>query len=90
VPKRYSFYGKKIFDEIFEASPAIQRDFFDLLQGLRDDPQHLPGKALLGVLPLKDPRLAGAYTAPFDNGLLVYQVMADYPIIMLIQVSWLD
>lgn len=43
---------------------------------------------MLGVRELKD-HGPSMFTAPFDDGLLLYQVMSDYPIIKLVQVTWL-
>jgi hypothetical protein len=88
-PKRYQFVGKRVIDQIAEAPAPIQKDFWTVLEVLQDHPHPIPGKSLLGVLELKDPQLPSGYTVPFDNGLLVYQVMADYPIIQLVQVTWL-
>ena len=31
-----------------------------------------------------------SFTAPFDAGLLIYQVMKDFPLIVLIDVFWID
>lgn len=90
TPKRYRFHGEQVLEQIDEAPEDVKEEFLALLTGLQDHPHPLPGEALLGVMPLKEKR-GGMFTAPFDDGLLVYQVMADYPIIKLIQVvTWLD
>lgn len=34
--------------------------------------------------------MPNAFTAPFDAGLLSYQVMRDFPPVVLIDVFWLD
>jgi hypothetical protein len=39
-----------------------------------------------GVRPLKTE--PGGYTAPFDDALLVYQVLRDFPCIQLRMVRW--
>jgi hypothetical protein len=51
-------------------------------QGLADE-----ATEVVGVRPLK--ASPGGYTAPFDDALLVYRVLADYPRIELLMVAWL-
>lgn len=89
APKRYKFVGERVFDDIGQAPPEVKSAFFKLLEGLAPDP-HLPGAAHLDVLPLKDPRFVAAYTAPYDEGLLLYQVKADFPVVYLVDVLWFE
>lgn len=45
---------------------------------------------MLGVMDYKENDIpGGGFTAAFDNGLLLFQVMADYPLIRLVQITWL-
>lgn len=87
--KRYSFqYSPQVSEALKSASPAVLLSFYTLLEGIGEYP--FPGASLLGVLEYKEKDLpGGGYTATFDNGLLLFQVMADYPIIKLIQITWL-
>jgi hypothetical protein len=61
-------------------------DFIGLLEQLKRDPY--PGGDA-GVLRFTEPgaRLTNAFTAPFDRAILLFQVMADYPVIRLVQVT---
>jgi hypothetical protein len=86
--KRYSFqYSPQVGGALEEAPEAVLNDFFTLLEGIGRFP--FPGTSLLGVQHYKETDVPGGYTASFDDGLLLFQVMADYPIIKLIQITWL-
>lgn len=39
---------------------------------------------------LQDSRTPNGFTAPFDAGLLAYQVMRDQPVVALVDVFWID
>jgi hypothetical protein len=39
---------------------------------------------------LQDPSKPNGFTAPFDDGLLSYQVMRDFPVIKLADVFWVS
>lgn len=79
------------FRTLIQSAPAdIRKALAELMGPILDHP--LPRQSLLGVRPLRDPRLADAYTVPFADGkgLLVYQLMPDQPIIRLLDMTWVD
>lgn len=83
MPERYSFLNQDPIALVEGAPKPVREAFVRLLEALARDPFQSPG-----VLPAKGIGLAAAYTAPFGDGLLLYQVMADYPAIKLIDVFW--
>lgn len=86
--KRFSFqYSTQVSDSLQEAPLEVLESFFVLLDGIGRYP--FPGTSLLGVQPYKETDVPNGYSASFDDGLLLFQVMADYPIIRLIQITWL-
>jgi hypothetical protein len=85
VAARWAFYGERVLWEIREASGDVQEDFRTLMYELTKDPR----RAGLGVLPLKD-GTGGQYSVPFDNAVLVYEILADHPWIHLLHVAWTD
>jgi hypothetical protein len=89
-PHRYEVIGEGVLDFVDNFAPDLVYDaFYDLLERLMvgpypdDDPD-------LGVLPLQDPTKPNGFTAPFDRGLVAYQVTVDIPAIRLVDVFWLD
>lgn len=82
--------GKRVHDEIAAAPSEVRTQFATLLRAIALHPR--PGEAVLGVLPLKEGREHDEFTAPFDDGLLVYRLMpwVDYRVIRLIAVVWLE
>ncbi len=75
----------------YKAMPSdIKTQFEALVRALSEHPR--PGEALLGVLPLKDGQSNDEFTAPFDDGLLVYRIMpwVDYRVLRLALVVWLE
>lgn len=88
MAKRHKFlYSPQVKKALEDASPDVIEAFLGLLEGLQRYP--FPGTALLGVLPYRETDLAGAYTATFGDGLLLFQVMVDYPLIKLVEIVWL-
>jgi len=47
-----------------------------------------PISETLGVMRSKD--APSMYTAPFDNGLVNYQVLADHPVVWVAEIIWLN
>ena len=43
---------------------------------------------MVGVAPVRDD-LPQTYTAPFDFAVVMFQVLADYPVIWVAQITWL-
>jgi hypothetical protein len=86
---RYLIEGKRVHTEIAEAPSDVRTQFATLLRAIAQNPR--PGEAVLGVLPLKEGQERDEFTAPFDDGLLVYRIMpwVDYRVIFLIAVVWL-
>lgn len=81
-PFRWDFHGEGVLDEIARAPVEVREDFARLLGALVRNPRD--PKA--GVKPLKS--APGGFTAPFDDALLVYQVLKDYPRMQLLLVRW--
>lgn len=82
--------GPKVLDYVDAFAPEHAFDeFYDLLELLTTgpNPEDQPGA---GLLPMQDPDMPNAFTAPFDAGLLSYQVMKDHPLVVLIDVFWID
>lgn len=89
VDRHYKFiYSPQVESALSDAPSTVLDAFFALLEGLHAYP--FPGTALLGVMDYKENDIpGGGFTAAFDNGLLLFQVMADYPLIRLVQITWL-
>lgn len=87
---RWLIQGKRVRDEIAAASSEVRAQFATLLRAIELHPR--PGEAVLGVLPLKEGQESNEFTAPFDDGLLVYRLMpwVDYRVITLVAVVWLE
>jgi hypothetical protein len=88
-PHRWHIGGGKVLDYVDKHAPDEVYDaFYDLLDRLvlgpypDDDPS-------LGVLPLQDPYKPNGFTAPFDGGLVCYQVTEDIPTVKLVDVFWM-
>jgi hypothetical protein len=84
---RYTYHGDQVLEEI-DATPArIKREFVAVIESLAEN----PFGTSIGVHPLKgldfSPQM---FSVPFDGALLVFQVMADYPVILLVHITWLD
>jgi hypothetical protein len=82
---RYTYHGDQVLEEIDAAPDRIKRDFVSVIESLAEN----PFGTSIGVRPLKgldfSPQM---YSVPFDDALLVFQVMADYPIILLVHITW--
>jgi hypothetical protein len=87
---RYWLIGRPVLDYVDRFAPdSVYHQFYDLIEALMEFgpyPEDQPG---LGILPLQDPGKPNGFTAPFDRGLLAYQVMLDQPAIKLVDVFWL-
>lgn len=86
MARRYRFrYYPGVRDALSTAPPEARHAFGELLRILETHP--FPNESLVGVLEYKETDLRGAYTVPFgETNLLLFQVMADYPLIRLIDV----
>lgn len=87
--------GDRVFQLIDEADESVRRDFYDVMGHLAEDP--FPGtSAAPGILPFEgsffddvnERYIQAAWSVPFDDGLLVYEALADYPRIYLVRVLW--
>lgn len=87
--------GDRVLDEIAQAEEEVRWDFYEVLEHLVEDP--FPGTSRAeGIMPFEgifwDDAQGGyvqpGWTVPFDDGLLVYQALADYPRIYLLRVLW--
>jgi hypothetical protein len=82
-------------NEIAEAEEPVRWDFFELLEHLVEDPFPETSSAH-GIMPFEgveydvpaSGRIRPGWTVPFDDGLLLYQALKDYPRIYLIDVLW--
>lgn len=84
---RYTYYGEQVLSEIDGAPDRIKRDFVAVAESLSENPYGTS----IGVRPLKGLNFTPQmYSVPFDDALLVFQVMADHPVILLIHVTWVD
>lgn len=81
-PLRWEIAGEATLAQVAQAPQEAKRDFKRLLDRLTRNPRDRRA----GVLPLKS--RPGGYTAPFDDALLVYSVLADYPRIELLLIVW--
>ncbi len=80
-PNLWEFYGEAVLSEVAKARPQVREDFVRLMNRLTTNPRQGRGVRQLRTEP-------GGFTAPFDDALLVYQVLADYPRIHLWLVVW--
>ena len=78
---RWEFYGEGVLAEIAKAPQDVKEDFYQLMDRVTRSPRRSKG-----VIRLQG--TAGGFMAPFDDGWLVYQVLADYPRIHLLMVVW--
>lgn len=88
-PSRYDVIGEGVLRHVDRFAPDDVYDaFYDLLEELMVGPypDDSPG---LGILPVQDDTKPNGFTAPFDAGLLAYQVMRDMPVIKLVDVFWM-
>jgi hypothetical protein len=84
-PFRRSFHlERKVRLSLRGASPEEREQFFALLDHLAVNPTD----PMVGVAPVRDD-LPQTYTAPFDFAVVMFQVLADYPVIWVAQITWL-
>jgi len=67
-----------------KATEDVQEEFFVLMERLSRNPRD-PEIAI--VLSRDAP---ATYTAPFDDGLVEYQILADHPWLWVSRIIWLD
>lgn len=83
-PFRYSFYLEgKIKKRLAEARPEQREDFYRVLEQICLNPKGWG-------LPLKDNVPPSAFTASFDQAVMLYQVLADHPVVWVLQITWLE
>lgn len=72
------------------ASKEVRGLFFELVKALRIHPypSERPNEHPY-VLPFKGRSQPNCFTAPFDDGLLAYQIKADQPLIDPLHIVWL-
>jgi hypothetical protein len=78
----YSLRGDNVLQRI-SARPEVWDDWLALADQLTGSPR-TAGDSIRDF-----DALPSTYTAEFDAAVLMYQVMADYPIVELLQVTWL-
>lgn len=86
----YWIVGPAVLAHVDAFAPEeVYDEFYDLLELLVSgpNPQDQPGTR---ILPLQDPTKPNGFTAPFDAGLVAYQIMRDQPVVVLVDVFWLD
>lgn len=66
------------------ASEDVQEEFYILMERLTRNPKDPE----LAIVPSKD--APGTYSAPFDDGLVEYQILADHPWLWVSRIAWLD
>ena len=83
-PDRYRIEDPNgVFDYLNDnASDLSKWDFYNRLAEIAEEP--LPGDG--DVFPLRDEDKPNTFTASFGDGFIVYQVMADHPVIFLVDV----
>lgn len=74
-----------VLPRVAQAGERTRRKFLARMLELIENP--LPGDG--DILPLQDPTRPNGYTASFGDGLVLYQVMKDQPLVKLIDVLWL-
>lgn len=83
--------GERIYDMVDRDAPEdVWDEFYSTLETLSQDgpyPEDQPG---MGVLTYQEPSRPNCFTIPFDHGLLLYQVMRDFPVIKLVDAFWGD
>lgn len=82
-PFRWTYSGNAVLHEVAQAPIDAREDFTVLMYRLAKNPRD---KAA-GALPSRD-GTPGGWTAPFDDALLFYQVLADHPHFYLLLVRW--
>lgn len=89
----YKFrWAPQVRDALSAAPDPVRVAFVEhFLPALQLYPHKPPGHETLGVLPLKHEKYGHMYTVPISGGegLLTFQVLQDYPIIVLRHIVWL-
>lgn len=89
-PRWHYIIGPGALDYVDGFAPNdVYNAFYDLIEALQVGPY--PDDDLSsGVLELRDPSKPNGFSAPFNRGLVAYQVMLDQPVIKLVDVFWMD
>jgi hypothetical protein len=66
------------------ASEDVQEEFYVLMEQLSRDAKNPE----LAIVPSKD--APHTFTAPFDEALVEFQDLADYPLLWVSRIIWLD
>jgi len=86
-PRQWHFFNTAaVSRRLASANTWVKQEYATLLEQLATDPRGgAPG--ILTAKRWPDPSL---FSAPFDDGLVLYQVMADQPLVKLIDVLFLS
>lgn len=80
-------YHLRIVPKVIAKAGALPEDarleLFELIEALRENPQSRE----LGVLPLKDSQYLNCFSAPFSQGVLVFQIYRDHPAVHLLRLT---
>ncbi len=86
----YDVICSGVLDYVDNFAPDdVYDEFYNLLESLMEDGPYHEDQPSRGILPLQDETKPNGFTAPFDAGLLAYQVMKDFPIIKCVDVFWI-
>jgi hypothetical protein len=89
-PCHYEVVGSGVLDYVDRFAPdEVYELFYEKLEALMTGP-YPDDDYSLGIMELKDPTKPNGFTAPFNRGLVAYQVTKDFPLIKLVDVFWLD
>lgn len=89
-PSQYRVIGQGVLDYVDRFAPDdVYDEFYNLLESLMEVGPYPDDQPARNILPLQEESTPNSFTAPFNQGLLAYQVMRDHPIIKLVDVFWL-
>jgi len=87
-PNRWYLVGDAVLKHVERVAPhVIRKEFRDLCLALQEGPY--PGDGVPDIYPLiTEPSVPNAFSVPFDDALLAYQVTLDMPAVRLLYVHW--
>jgi hypothetical protein len=90
----FQLTGIKVLEYVERfAEDDVLEAFYNVLERVLQAPY--PGDdPLIRVMPLKESTMPNCFTVPFDpgsdgGGLIVYQVMKDFPVVRLLDAVWI-
>lgn len=90
-PSRYEVIGEGVLAHVDRFAPGpVFEEFYELIEALMRSGPYPQDQPHRGIQPLQDPGKPNGFTAPFDDGLLAYQVMRDLPVIRLVDAFWVE